>query len=344
MSGIFSPLQVKNVHFTNRVVMAPMVRFGFPSKNGVMGERLMQDYLSRADKGIGLIISQVLSVSAERRITGWPGVYSGQHSDYLSKIAEAYHKNETRFFAQLGLAGFGFYDNQSEDVNKLTKNDLIKIRDQFIRGAELCQKAGLDGVELHGAHTYFLNMMVSAHSNKRQDGYGGDVAERLTLVKEITEGIKSFAGDHFIVSYRMGWGDSLDIDAQTGRALENIGMDMLHISTGIPRDRKLKLPADFQYNDVVYTGGYVKKHVNVPVICVNDIKTVGRGNALIESDCCDFVAYGKPFLADAGFIERSLKNRDYKPCLECRSCQWFTDGEKCPAQLKAKAHQNAIGG
>ena len=242
---IFEPIEIKNVTFKNRIVMAPMVRFGFPSQNGIMGEKLMKDYLDRADKGIGLIVCQALLVSEEYRIEDRPAVYSDRHIDYLKKIAKAYHKTDTRFFAQLALAGFGFYDSSSGDVNKLTKDELIRIRDDFIRGAEICKKAGLDGIELHGAHTFFLNMMASSRSNKRQDIYGGNLTGRLTLAKEIIEGIKSFVGDRFLVSYRMGWGDDLDTDIQTSRALEKIGIDMLHVSTGIPRDRKLEIARGF---------------------------------------------------------------------------------------------------
>ena len=340
MFDIFSPIQVKNVYFTNRIVMAPMVRFGLPSENGVMGEKLLQDYLVRADKGIGLMISQTLGVSTERETAGGAGAYSDQHIGYLSKIAKACHTNGTRFFAQLGLPGFGFYDDRSDDVNKLTKQDLIKIRDWFIRGAEICLKAGRDGIELHGAHTFFLNMMASSYSNKREDAYGGDLTGRLTLAREITEAIKSFSRDDFILSYRMGWGGDLDIDVQTAQALEHMGIDMLHVSTGIPKDRKLQLPAGFEYNDVVYTGCHVNKHVSIPVIAVNGIQTLSRGNELIENGGCDFVAYGKPFFADSDFIKHSAKNSDYKPCFECRECKWFTDGEKCPAQIIAKAHAN----
>jgi len=338
MADIFTPFQVKNVHFPNRIVMAPMVRFGFPSERGVMGEKLLHEYLGRADKGIGLIVSQALSVSTEYEIPGGAGAYSQRHIDNLQKIAEACHKSGTRFFAQLALAGFSFHDKNSADVNKLTKKDLVKIRDEFIRGANICKKAGLDGVELHGAHTFFLNMMASSHSNRRQDEYGGDLAGRLTLAKEIVEAVKSVADDGFIVSYRMGWGDDLDVDIQIAQALEKIGVDMLHVSTGIPQERKLQLPADFEYNDVVYTGCQVKKHVAVPVIVVNGIKTLGRGNTLVEKSCCDFVAYGRPFLADSDFVEHSKEKSGYTPCFECPSCKWFTDSEKCPAQVMAKQH------
>ncbi|MCL2761023.1 MAG: NADH:flavin oxidoreductase [Desulfuromonadales bacterium] len=337
MSDIFSPIQVKGVNFANRIVMAPMVRFGFPSENGVMGNKLLQDYLGRADKGIGLIISQALPVSKEYEIPGWAGAYSDQHINNLNKIAEACHKNGTKFFAQLALAGFSFYDKDSKDVNNLSKEESAKIRDAFIRGAGICKKAGLDGIELHGAHTFFLNMMASPYSNKRQDEYGGDLVKRLTLVKEIVEAVKSFAGAHFIVSYRMGWSDNLDVDIQTAQALEKIGFDMLHVSTGIPQDRNLQLPTGYEYNDVVYTGCQVKKHVNIPVIAVNSIKTLERGNALIEKNCCDFVAYGKPFLADSGFVKYSKENYGYKPCFECPECKWYTDSKKCPAQIIARS-------
>jgi len=338
MSDIFSPIQVKGVNFANRIVIAPMVRFGFPSVNGVMGEKLLRDYLGRADKGIGLMISQALSVSAEYEIPGGAGAYSEQHIRHLSKIAEACHKNGTRFFAQLALAGFSFYDKSSKDVNALTKEELTKIRDDFIRGADICKRAGLDGIELHGAHTFFLNMMSSSHSNRRQDEYGGGLVQRLTFVKEIVEAVKGFSGDHFIVSCRMGWGDSLDVDIQTAQALEKIGFDMLHVSTGIPRDRKLQLPVDFEYNDVVYTGCQIKKRVNIPVIAVNNIKTLDRGNTLIERNCCDFAAYGKPFLADSDFVRHSHEKHGYTPCFECRECKWYTDSEKCPAHVLAKSH------
>lgn len=336
MANIFSPIQVKGLSFQNRIVMAPMVRFGFSCRAGMMGTELLQEYLKRADKGIGLIISQVLSVSPNEAIAGGAGAYSERHIDYLKQIADVSHQNGTRFFAQLGLPGYAFYEASTKDVNALTTQELIQIRDEFIHAAEICKKAGLDGMELHGAHTFFLNMMASSFSNRRQDKYGGDLTGRLTLVKEITEGVKNSAGDGFLVSYRMGWGDCLNTDQTTARALEALGMDMLHVSHGIPEGRKLELPENYEYGDMVYTGCVVKQQVQIPVIAVWDMKTLGRGNRLIEGGGCDFAAYGRPFLADEAFVPHSAGNMDYKPCLECRNCFWFTDGRKCPGQKLMK--------
>ena len=336
MADIMSPIKVKNVDFKNRVVMAPMVIFGLKSEDGVMEPKLVDHYLKRANNGMGLMISQALSVSPDEKISGGAGAYSDLHIEYLSKIKEACHQNGTRFFAQFAYPGFSYYDDNSKDINQLTKEDLGKIRDEFINGAKICKEAGLDGIEMHGAHTFFLNMMASPRSNKREDEYGRDLNGRLFLLKEIVNGIKGFAGDDFIISYRMGWNDNLDLDIKTAKVIEDIGIDMLHVSSGIPGDRKLEIPGDFNYNEVVYTGCQIKKHINIPVIVVNDIRTMNRGKYLLEKDLCDFVAYGRPFLADENFMNESIVDSDYDPCLRCKSCQWFENIDKCPGQIKAK--------
>ena len=311
MSNIFSQIKVKRVNFSNRIVMAPMVHFGYKNKNGNMEEKLLNTYLNYADKGIGLIISQALLVADKKEIVGdvsnWAGIYSNEHIEYLRKISDTYHKYGTKFIAQLNTLNFKFLEKNSNDINKLSKEDLIYLRDCFIKSAKFCQEAGLDGIELHGAHTYFFNMLSSEISNKREDNYGGNLIERLNLVKEIIEAIKSFSKDDFIISYRMGWTENINTDIETAKALEKLGIDILHVSIGIPEDRKLKLPNEFEYNDFVYTGIQVKKNVNIPVIVVNDIKTLSRGNKLIEDGDCDFVAYGRPFLSDPNFGIHSLK-------------------------------------
>ena len=66
MSNIFSQIKVKGVNFSNRIVMAPMVHFGYKNKNGNMEEKLLNTYLNYADKGIGLIISQALLVTDKK--------------------------------------------------------------------------------------------------------------------------------------------------------------------------------------------------------------------------------------------------------------------------------------
>ena len=224
----------------------------------------------------------------------------------------------------------------SKDVNTLTIADLERIRDDFINAAYICFCAGADGVELHGAHGFFLNMMTSAEANRRSDKYGGDLYGRLTLAREIVGGIQKFADDHFILSYRMGWTNSLEEDIAAAQAFEDIGIEMLHVSHGIPQTRNFHLPADYEYSSIVYAGSSIKPHIHIPIITVWGIDTLARGNVLVEHNSCDFVAYGRAFLANPSFVVRSMENMNYRPCLGCKTCRWFTDGRKCPARIMRK--------
>ena len=331
---ILNPIRVKNIQFKNRVVMEPMVPFGLKSEAGVMGEEMLEHYLKRADTGIGLIISQSLSVTAKKILDGRAGAYSDEHIGYLSKIADTCHANGTKFFAQLAYPSVGY--QKGDTINDLKDEEMLEIQNEFIHAAKICKEAGCDGIELHGAHGFFLNMLACSTSNRRKDQYGGDINGRLFLVKSIVDGIKEFTDDNFIISYRLGSDDCLNTDVKTAQALENIGIEMLHISSGIPSDSNMEIPKDFSFNEIVYAGCHIKKNVNIPVIVVNDIRTLNRGNHLIENELCDFVAYGKPFLADSDFMMKSIENPDYKSCLGCKKCQWFINGERCPVQIKAK--------
>ncbi|UTC66683.1 MULTISPECIES: NADH:flavin oxidoreductase [unclassified Treponema] len=331
MLEIFEPVRVKNIEFINRVVMAPMVRFGFEYNKGIFGEKLMEEYLTAADKNIGLLVSQALSVIPGKNVRG--GAYSEEHIEYLAKIAKACHAGGCRFFAQLAYPGFAFYDDSARKIDSLTTEEIISIRKSFIDAARICKKAGLDGIELHGAHSYFLNMMSSPLANHRTDSYGGDIPRRLKLAEEIISGIREFAGEGFIISYRMGWLDDLDLDIKTAQNLEKIGVDMLHISKGIPSERPIAIPENFNFNEVVYTASVIKKNVRVPVIAVNEIKTISRGNELIKTGAVDFAAYGRPFLADPAFAKKSIKDEFYKPCVDCNKCKWYTKAEECPGRL-----------
>ena len=348
MSNLFSSYQIKSVKFKNRIVMAPMVRFGFPCRDGIMGDELIREYLGYCDQEIGLLISQSLRISPSddprarsAGTSGGAGAYSERHIPYLRLIADRCHMCGSRFFVQLGKGGYDFSASGSKDVNALTTADLEQIRDDFIHAAYLCFCAGADGVELHGAHGFFLNMMASSGANRRSDKYGGDLYGRMRLVREIADGIRKFANDDFILSHRLGWTHSPEEDIAAAQALENIGIEMLHVSHGIPETRVFHLPVDYAYSSIVYAGSSIRPHVHIPVITVWGIDTLARGDVLVRDALCDFAAYGRAFLADPSFVLRSAENMNYRPCLGCKTCRWLTDGRKCPARIMRKKRENA---
>ena len=187
-------------------------------------------------------------------------------------------------------------------MTELSTEKMAEIGRDFVHSVRLLKEAGCDGAELHCAHGSFLNAVHSPIENTRQDRYGGDLEGRLTLLKEIIEGCRECIDDSFILSCRMGWTETLEGDIALAQAMEKLGVEMLHVSGGIPADRSLDIPADFPYNAFVYTGTRVKQHVNIPVTVVNDLQNTGAGgNELLREDACDLIAYGRPFLADPDF-------------------------------------------
>lgn len=340
MMDLFLPMQVGKVSFANRIVMAPMVRFGMAVQDGVMGEELLRHYRAYANAGIGFAISQCLTVCPSddphalgAGTSGGAGAYDARHIPYLRHLAETFHAGGTRFFAQLGKGGYAFGEAGTADLHALRTAELDALAADFVRAARFVFEAGADGVELHGAHGFFLNQLASPLANRRTDAYGGSLAARLHFAHKVVQGVRAFAGDSFLLAYRMGWMGSEKEDARTARALAEIGFDLLHVSHGIPSERAVPELADFPYGRMVRVAAQIRHAVSVPVIAVGGIETLARGEALLQHGACDFVAYGRPFLADPQFAERGREELGYRPCFDCRVCKWQTDGRRCPARL-----------
>jgi 2,4-dienoyl-CoA reductase-like NADH-dependent reductase (Old Yellow Enzyme family) len=241
---IMEPLQIKGVTFQNRVVMAPMVPFGLiQAEGGAMSGEVLDHYLERVRSRMGLMISQSVSVTGDVPINGGVGAYLEAHAAHLGRLAEACHSHGARFFAQLAYPGAGF--PQKPDINAYSTGDIEKIQGEFIRAAEICKMNGCDGVELHGAHGFFLNKMASPTANRRTDRFGGGLSGRLRLAEGIIAGIRAFADERFILSYRMGWNDSLETDVRTAQALEQMASNYCTSRRGSPALAASSAPETF---------------------------------------------------------------------------------------------------
>ena len=327
------PMKVKNIQFKNRIVMAPAVCFGWKCEQGIMSKKHLDHYEARAKADVGLIILQSILVNKDHdHLDCYAGIYSDDQISYLSELAQRCHQHKTVVFAQLQYDDLTKYRPKKDVYHKMSKDRLIEIKNYYVNAIKRCKKAGLDGVEIHGAHTYFLNVMASTIANKREDEYGGDLEGRLRFVKEMIQEVNTVIDDNFIIAYRMGWEASTEQDYMTARYLHRIGVDLLHVSIGIPINRPHNIPEDFSFNQCVYIGTQIKENVDLPVIVVNHIENYHQGNVLIREKKADFVAYGKNLLADSEFVVKSRENPYYEPCLHCGKCYWFINGDACPAK------------
>jgi 2,4-dienoyl-CoA reductase-like NADH-dependent reductase (Old Yellow Enzyme family) len=345
---LLEPISVKGISFQNRIAIAPMCPFGVRAgEEESLGEEILEYYRKRLATKPGLLITQAFKVKEDKSVLRGFGIFTPKQLTDLKKLADIAHENGTKIIVQLAYPSDGHHRHDTIDFWR--KDELKKIEDSFVKAAFNAKEAGCDGVELHGANMFFLNLFSSPITNHRIDEFGGDVNGRLHLAANIIGRIKEFAGDDFIIDYRMGWNQDLETDIETAKALEKLGIDLFHISYGIresdrymPKEypsfvsypgttrQKQIGPADFDYNDVVYTGAQIKKHLGIPVILVDEIWTFERGEKLLQENAGDFIAYGRPFLADDQFAAKSRDNPSFDGCCKCKDCAWFYDCYQCP--------------
>lgn len=345
MSKLFESYTLKNHKIKNRIVLPPMVCFGWTDDRGLVSDRHVKHYEKIAESGTGLIILEATCVNKNGRLSNTQlGIWSDEHMEGLSRITAACHKHGAVVLIQIHHAGFmtpktvlepslAPSDTVTEKYNAraLKFSEIKALQQDYINAALRAEKAGFDGIELHGAHSYLINQFMSPVANKRTDEYGGDLDRRSRFALEIIKGIKEVVSRDFIIDYRMGGNEPLLAEGiQVAKVLENAGVDILNISSGIRSDITPEAPEDFPYHWIVYNGTEIKKHVSIPVIVVFDIKTPEQASYLVDNGMTDFVAVGKGQLADHNWTKHAMEKGDIVTCLKCPRCSWYINGEKCP--------------
>lgn len=345
MDTLFAPGKIKNLKIKNRIVLPPIVTYWDSGNDDFVSEETIKHYENIAKGGSGLVIVEATAVSKKGRLSaGQLGIWDDKYIDGLSKIVHVCHENGAKVFLQIHHAGLrtpkdvtedtvssSDYSDERGSARALSQDEIDTIHEDFVDGAIRAEKAGFDGIELHGAHSYLFTQFFSKKVNQRTDQYGGNLDNRLKITRDIFNNIKKQVSDDFIVGIRMGCNENdLETSITMAKSFEEMGMDYLHISTGFdntPID--VTLPEDFPCNWIVYGGTKIKESVSIPVIGVNSIKTLEQARYLTNHHLVDFVAIGRAQLADPNFVNH-IKEGSPTKCLGCQPCRWFTKADNCP--------------
>lgn len=346
MSSLFSEFQLKGHVLRNRVVLPPMVCFGYATEDGFVTERNLRHYKDRSEDGPGLVITEATCVEKDGRTASRQiGIWKDEHIEGLRAISSIVKGNGAVSLIQLHHAGLVTPVQVSETVagpsaveqdprtRMLSVDEIGDKVKMFTDAAIRAQTAGFDGIELHGAHGYLLNQFASTFWNKREDDWGGSLENRMRFAEAIIKGIRKTCGESFILGCRMGANSPLlDDGIVIAKYLELLGVDYLHVSHGGSLLNLPRPPKDFEYNWIVYSGVVIKKHVLVPVISVNEIKTFERAEWLLKNNYSDLVALGRPQLADPYWVRHTRNHEQVNLCQACKpKCKWYESSDLCPA-------------
>jgi 2,4-dienoyl-CoA reductase-like NADH-dependent reductase (Old Yellow Enzyme family)/thioredoxin reductase len=217
----------------------------------------------------------------------------------------------------------------------LRKKEVKKIIRQFAEAAKRVQVAGADGVELHAAHGYLIQEFLSPYTNKRTDEYGGSFDNRMRFLLEIIGEIKETCGDDFPIIIRLtvdecyamigeeDKGYTLEEGVKIAKRLEEAGVAAINVSSGSYETMNYWLePASFALGWRKYMSEAVKKEVSIPVIAANLIRSPKQAEEQLEAGIQDFVALGRPHLADPCWTHKVQTGceTDIKRCICCLWC------------------------
>ncbi|MBM7614946.1 NADH:flavin oxidoreductase [Alkaliphilus hydrothermalis] len=343
-SVIDRSIMINKKKVKNRILMPPLVCFNWGNEEGFETVDRAEHYALRAKGGTGLMVVEATAISREGRITDTGiGLWRDEHIPQFERMAHACHQEDSVVIVQLVHAGMKavgtpVYSSSAVEVEnkqclELSLEHIERIKAEFIEAALRAQKAGLDGVEIHGAHGYLLSQFTSKQVNARNDQYGGSLDNRLRLSLEIVEGVRKATGDDFIICYRFGVNDpTLEEDKYFAKKLEALGVDILNVSAGIGANSKnLVPPEDYPYSFITYMGTEIFKQVDIPVACVFGIKEPKQAEYLLENEMIDMVAVGKGLLADPNWTNKAIKGEGVNICYNCAPwCKYGKDGKTCP--------------
>ena len=213
--SLFDPLPLTHAKpLKNRFMLAPLTTQQSHA-DGRLSEEEFRWLTLRAEGGFGLTMTCAAHVQAQGQgFPGQLGVFGDQHLEGLTRLASAINATGSRSAVQLHHAGnrspkelvgqpVSASDDPETGARGLTLPEVEQLVEDFVEAAVRSEKAGFDGVELHGAHGYILAQFLSPEINHRDDRYGGSVENRARILFEIIDGVRRRTGPDFQLGLRL---------------------------------------------------------------------------------------------------------------------------------------------
>jgi len=307
------------------------------AENGLPTPQHAAYYAARAAGGAALIITEEHSVHPgdrpyEKLIRGHdPAVVPGYR-----RITDAVHAHGVPVLAQLNHNGgqsSGMYSRQPvwapsaladpmfrEVAKEITTVEIAEIVDGYARTAAHCVAGGFDGVELQCSHASLLRQFLSPLTNRRTDGYGGSLENRVRIVAEVAAAVREVIGPHRLLGVRICGdegivgGTSLDEAVRTARILEPL-VDHINTSVGVATAtlHMIEAPMPVSPGYALPVSAAIRAAVSVPVIGVGRFTTRAQVERALADGHCDLVGVVRGQIADPGFASSA----DVRPCVAC---------------------------
>lgn len=274
---LFEKALISGLEVKNRIIRSA-THDGLADENGAPCDKLIAKYEHLAENEIGCIITGYAAVS-RNGVSPYPRmmkIYDDGVIDKYKELTDAVHRHRVPVILQIAHCGrqtsskaigvqkvapsnvlHAFYPDKAKE---LTEAEIYGIINDFVSAAVRAEKAGFDGVQLHGGHGYLLHDFLSPYGNRRKDSWGGSLENRCRIVELIIKGIKEKTSLPVWIKIsaednRKG-GMNIESSVEICKRLEKAGCDAIEVSCGTVQDgmntmRSKLMPMDavFKYRE-----------------------------------------------------------------------------------------------
>lgn len=308
MSKIFSSIKLNGVELKNRLAVAPMTTSQSNPDGSLSAEE--EAWLKRlAQDGYGMVITCATTISDNA--TAFPNQLSFAKDEFvpqLSALAKQMKSYNSVNIVQLCHAGSRAINTEAYSASSyempeipgfvppktLSEKQINQIIADFAETSQRAEKAGFDGIELHGANGYLFTQFISTMTNLREDSYGGSLENRAKFSRQVVQACRKAVSPGFIIGFRMSFENSglekgLDIDEniQISNWLAEDGADYIHISSLDFQSKSIKYPDE---NALQYIRSGITS--NIALIGVGGITSLAEAEQVMEYGA-DLVAIGR---------------------------------------------------
>jgi 2,4-dienoyl-CoA reductase-like NADH-dependent reductase (Old Yellow Enzyme family) len=344
MSSLFTPLTLRGVTLRNRIVVSPMCQYS--STDGFLEDWHLVHLGSRAVGGAALVIVEASAVEPRGRISPEDaGIWDDRHVAPLERIARFVRSQGAAFGLQLAHAGRKAgtwrpwegsgplpkekswepvgpsaipWDTTWAVPHALTKDEILAIVAKFQDAARRAEAAGLDLVEIHGAHGYLIHSFLSPLSNRREDEWGGDLAGRARFLLAVVDAVRGVWPERkplFVRVSATDWvegGLTIEETVAVARMLKGRGVDVVDCSSGGSSPlQKIAAGPGFQ----VPFAERVRREAGIATMAVGMITEPAQAEAIVREEKADLVALARQELRDPYWPQNAARALGVKPAV-----------------------------
>lgn len=349
MTALADSIQIRNTTFKNRIIKGAMSE-ALANDAGQPNGAHLKLYGAWAEGGLGCAITG--NVMVDFRAKNEPGVVvveTERDLEQLKAWAEVGKRHGMVQLIQLSHPGRQCPKGLNKETvapsavsfspalamsfgtpRELREEEIQDIIQRFAISAAICEKAGFEGVQLHGAHGYLISQFLSPLTNKRQDQWGGSIENRTRFLLEIYKAVRAATSDQFIISVKLN-----SADFQRGgiteedviyvfKAIDAAGIDLIEVSGGTYEAPAMAgAKADKRKASTIAREAYfldfaekIRQQVSCHIMVTGGFRTAASMNAALDSGACDFVGIARPFAVETDLGHKLVAGQNVRYAVE----------------------------